>query len=55
MERSVIKKKFNKITVACHDAGGSEIICSLLKEKKINFFAFVSGQREKYLKNTLKY
>ena len=37
MERSVIKKKFNKITVACHDAGGSEIICSLLKEKKLIF------------------
>ena len=54
MERSVIKKKFNKITVACHDAGGSEIICSLLKEKKINFFAFVSGPARKIFKKHFK-
>ena len=48
------KKKFNKITVACHDAGGSEIICSLLKEKKINFFAFVSYSARKIFKKHFK-
>ena len=54
MEKFSIKKRFKKITVACHDAGGSEIVASWLNKNKIKFFPFLGGPAKKIFKRRFK-
>ena len=44
------RKKLKRITVACHDAGGSEIVSSWLKSGKFKFFPFLGGPAKKIFK-----
>ena len=46
----MIKFKNKKIAVVCNDAGGAELIASWAKEKKLKFFAKLSGPAVKIFK-----
>ena len=48
------RKKLKRITVACHDAGGSEIVSSWLKSGKFKFFPFLGGPAKKIFKRRFK-
>lgn len=47
-------KKITKITVACYDAGGSEIVSAWLKSNKFKFFPFLGGPAKKIFKKRFK-
>ena len=47
----MINFKNKKILVICNDAGGAELISAWFKEKKLKFFAKLSGPAIKIFKN----